>query len=183
MKKYGFIAANIVLVLSTIAAVASAVAVTTFRIGLTPVLSNSMSPTFSAGEVVLTRPEQKSRLEIGDVVILPLPDGSGERYLHRIIELQENKGEIHVRTQGDSNASPDPWVLQIDSEKVPVAIAALPKIALVSSYVQTPSLRLAIGTAVFVLALVGIIRAVRDLRHQSLIRRVPQQSFPYDYSE
>lgn len=160
-------AQNILLISATILAVVGALSLTVLRIGFTPVLSNSMSPTFSAGEIVVTRPELKSQLEVGDVVVLPLPDDSGQRYLHRIIEIQSDEQQVIVRTKGDKNQKPDPWSLRIDSEHVPVALAGLPKLGLVSSYFQTPNVRLIIGSLIFSLALIGVIRALRDVRRQT----------------
>lgn len=154
---------NIFLLLATAIAVGSAVTITVLGIGFTPVLSQSMSPVLTTGEIVITKPMPKNQIEIGDVAILPIPNDSGQRFLHRIIEVQQMNGEVLVRTQGDSNASPDPWTLQIDSQNVPIVIASIPKLGLVSSFFQTPSLRLSLGLAIVLLSLFGIFRAMQDV--------------------
>lgn len=161
------IAQNIILIVATILAVVGALSVAVFRFGFTPVLSNSMSPTFSTGEIVITRPEPRSQLRVGDVVVLPLPDNSGQRYLHRIVEIESNEQQVLVRTQGDKNPKPDPWTLRVESQKVPVVVAGLPKLGLMGSYFQTPNIRLMVGSLIFILALIGVIRALRDIRRHS----------------
>lgn len=158
---------NIFLITATVLAVAAALSITLLRIGFTPVLSNSMSPTFSTGEIVITRPEPRSELTVGDVVVLPLPDSSRQRYLHRIVEIQSEGQQVLVRTQGDKNPRPDPWTLRVESQKVPVVVAGLPKLGLVNSFFQTPSVRLMVGSFIFLLALIGVVRALHDIRRHT----------------
>lgn len=158
---------DLLLIFATVIAVTAAIVIPAFQIGFTPVLSNSMAPTIDSGEIVVTRPELKTRLKIGDVVVLPLPDKSGQRFLHRIIEVQENDQQVFVRTKGDFNAQPDPWTLRIDSTKVPVAKASIPKLALLTNHLRSPSIHLALSALVIVLAAVGIVRALREIRQTS----------------
>ena len=156
---------NAILLIATTAAVGIAISVSRLGIGFTPVLSPSMSPAFESGEIVITRPESKTSLGVGDVPVLPLPNESGRRYLHRIVEVQRSNGKVLVRTKGDSNSSPDPWTLQIDSQNVPVAIAAIPHLGPFTSIFQKPNLRLALGIAIAVLSVLGIFRALREIFH------------------
>lgn len=164
MKRSWQIAKDILLIFATVVAVVASILIPTFQIGFTPVLSNSMAPTIDSGEIVVTRPELKTRLKIGDVVVLPLPDKSGQRFLHRIIDIQKNDEQIFVRTKGDFNAQPDPWTLRIDSTKVPVAKASIPKLALLTNQLRSPSIHLALSALVIILAAVGVVRALGEIR-------------------
>lgn len=167
MKRSWQIAKDILLIFATVVAVVASILIPTFQIGFTPVLSNSMAPTIDSGEIVVTRPELKTRLKIGDVVVLPLPDKSGQRFLHRIIDIQKNDEQIFVRTKGDFNAQPDPWTLRIDSTKVPVAKASIPKLALQTNQLRSPSIHLALSALVIILAAVGVVRALGEIRQNS----------------
>lgn len=149
---------NIALIVATIGSVVAAILVSTLSLGFSPVLSDSMNPSFRAGEVVITKPEHRTRLHVGDAVILPIPDGSGQRYLHRIVKVFTDNGEVLVQTQGDNNPLPDPWTLRIDSQEVPKAVASLPKIGMVSSYFRDTSVRLALSCTIFVLVLAQLAR-------------------------
>jgi signal peptidase I len=173
-------AKNAILLVATTAAVGVAISVTSLGIGFTPVLSPSMSPAFETGEIVITRPESKTSLGVGDVTVLPLPNKSGDRYLHRIVEVQRKNGQVLVRTKGDSNTSPDPWTLQIDSQNVPVAIAAIPHLGSISSIFQKPNVRLLLGLTIAVLSILGIFRALREILHTT---RTRHYSTPMPYGE
>lgn len=168
------ISKNVALVVVAVGSVTAAILVSTLSLGFSPVLSNSMTPSFQAGEVVITQPEKRTQLRVGDVVILPLPDGSGQRYLHRIVQVFTKNGEVLVRTQGDNNPLPDPWTLRIDSSEVPKAVGSLPKIGMVSTYFRNTSIRLALSCIIFALVLAQLTRQLAlTRRRQQNTRKSP----------
>jgi signal peptidase I len=112
--------------LVSLAALAGAVAVVVLGVGFSPVLSPSMSPTFDAGDLVITRAVPASEVEVGDVVVLPRPDADGERYVHRIVELRTTATGPVVVTKGDNNPAADPQRLRITSGEVPMVTGSLP---------------------------------------------------------
>lgn len=71
------------------------------------VLSGSMSPTISAGSVVVTKPVEPASLRVGDVITFSSqgPDalGSSHRVTHRIVAVHGSAGEVSFTTQGDAN--------------------------------------------------------------------------------
>ena len=85
------------------------------------VLSNSMQPTFSAGDVVLTRPVAVGALREGDVIAF-VPPGSTRPLMHRITAI---RGGV-MTTRGDANGASDPWQLQLTGPTVERAVAVLP---------------------------------------------------------
>ncbi|MET1071578.1 MAG: signal peptidase I, partial [Umezawaea sp.] len=101
-----------VLAVLALAAVAGAVLVIGFRIGFAPVLSPSMSPAFDPGALLITRPVDARSVEVGDVVVLPRPDAPGERYAHRVVEVDLGQDDPVVRTKGDNNSAADPQRLR-----------------------------------------------------------------------
>ncbi|WP_285484941.1 signal peptidase I [Amycolatopsis sp. NBRC 101858] len=128
---------GVLLGLVAVLAVAGAVAVFVLRIGFAPVLSPSMEPGFAPGELLITRQVDARSVDIGDVVVLPRPDAAGERYAHRVVEVDRSGAEPLVRTKGDNNAAADPQRLRITSATVPVAVGHVPwigRVALLGQY-------------------------------------------------
>lgn len=70
-----------------------------FGFGAAMVLSGSMEPTFSAGDLIIVK-EQNSDFAVDDIVVFQ--DGTN-LVVHRIIEM----GEDTVTTQGDANNAKD----------------------------------------------------------------------------
>ncbi len=70
------------------------------------VLSNSMRPTFSAGDLVVTQTVPMDSIHIGDVIAFMQPGGSAP-VIHRISSLQDGV----ITTRGDANSVDDPWHL------------------------------------------------------------------------
>jgi len=70
----------------------------------TIVTGRSMEPTFQDGDLVIAR--ERSRYEVGDVVVFPV--SRGRVVIHRIIEGSPTAGWI---TQGDNNDRRDSWIV------------------------------------------------------------------------
>ena len=154
---------GLVLIVAVIISVATAVAVSALGIGFAPVLTDSMSPELDAGSVAITRRKSTQELAVGDVVILPLPDGDGQRYLHRIVEVRPAGDRIHVRTKGDQNPLVDPWTLHVASASAPVAIASIPHLGWTTNILRWTLVRLVLGGVVVTFLLVGSMRLRRQM--------------------
>lgn len=115
----------VVLSVVVVAAVTFALASTVGGYHLTRVLSNSMEPTFSAGDLVIVRDRPVGDIATGDVVVLPDPN-SASMFIHRLTTVERNDGRTVVTTRGDNNPAPDAWMLDVTSETVPSYIAAIP---------------------------------------------------------
>lgn len=73
------------------------------------VLSNSMTPTFRAGDLLVDRPASgpAERLHVGDAITFRT-GSAGHLITHRIIAVEKSAtGAISFRTQGDANNAPD----------------------------------------------------------------------------
>jgi signal peptidase len=68
------------------------------------VVSGSMEPRLSPGDVVLTRPVLPQDLQPGQVLLFPDPDGGDRLVLHRLVSFDE-RGDLVTR--GDANQSND----------------------------------------------------------------------------
>ncbi|PRY39596.1 signal peptidase I [Umezawaea tangerina] len=153
-----------VLAVLALAAVAGAVLVVGFRVGFAPVLSPSMSPAFDPGALLVTRPVDARSVEVGDVVVLPRPDAPGERYAHRVVEVDRAQVEPLVRTKGDNNTAADPQRLRLTSDTVPVVVGHVPWIGRVALLGQYAWLKAALVVFAGLCVLVGAKRALWDRR-------------------
>lgn len=74
------------------------------------VLSGSMEPGYSPGDVVFVEHVEPRTLAVGDVVTFRV--NTGMIVTHRIIEaLPQEEGRVAFRTQGDANEDADPFLV------------------------------------------------------------------------
>ena len=104
-----------------------AVARLVLHVGVSPVLTDSMSPTFSAGDVVLTRLVDARDLRVGDVPAV-IPPGQSSPYVHRIVEVRPGDALPVLVTRGDANDATDPWRAELTTAQVPVVVAHVPEL-------------------------------------------------------
>jgi signal peptidase I len=72
------------------------------------VLTGSMRPAISPGDLVITAPTPADRLVVGDVIAFYPPDGSAP-VLHRITTLERDAAGTTITTRGDANSVDDDW--------------------------------------------------------------------------
>src|ERR687888_40925 len=73
------------------------------------VLSGSMKPAFSPGDMVVLTPEPLRDVRIGQVISYRIPVGDHHVQTHRVIQIIRGGANPVVRTKGDANNAPDPW--------------------------------------------------------------------------
>ncbi len=159
-RRVAFIAGETMLVLVTLFALVITIFTVWLKVGITPILSDSMAPDFYSGDIVISKPVEKRELNRGDVVILPLPDQSDMHYAHRITSIT-NDEEVVVTTKGDNNPSEDLWRSQITSDTVPVVIASIPKLGLLNQFATIHQIRIVLGFIVMSLALYAMLALIR----------------------
>ncbi len=69
----------------------------------------SMNPTLKAGDGLSVIPYENRRIQIGDVVVFPHPEGN-HNVVHRVVAVDSQS----VRTKGDNSINMDPWILSPD---------------------------------------------------------------------
>ena len=91
------------------------------------VVSGSMEPRLSPGDVVLTRPVLPQDLQPGQVLLFPDPEGADRLVLHRLVSFDE-RGDLVTR--GDANQSNDttpvPASSVVGAAQVRVPLVGLP---------------------------------------------------------
>ena len=94
------------------------------------VLSASMKPTFSPGDVVIVRPEPIERLRVGQVISYAVPVGAHQVETHRVVAILRGQGTRSpvIQTKGDNNSVVDPWTAQLNGPTVWRLVAVAPKV-------------------------------------------------------
>lgn len=116
---------DITLVISSLVFVALAAYSLQNKISLSMVTSRSMEPLMEAGDIVVSKQIQKREIKRGDVLILPLPQNRDLKYMHRVVEVNEELSRTTIRTKGDSNPNPDKWLLEVISPEVSKVISVV----------------------------------------------------------
>lgn len=104
---------------------AAAVAVLWLHLGIQPVLSGSMRPTYGPGWIVITRAIPVADVRPGDIIEF-IPPGSKQQYAHRVVSVSGSPRERIITTKGDANARPDPWRARLEGKTVPQVIGEFP---------------------------------------------------------
>jgi signal peptidase len=77
------------------------------------VLSGSMRPTFSPGDLIIVRPEPLRDVRVGQVISYHVPVGAHQVETHRVIRILQGGASPVVQTQGDANNWHDPWTAKL----------------------------------------------------------------------
>lgn len=126
------------------------------------VLSGSMQPAFSPGDMVVVTPEPVSAVRVGQVISQRIPVGDHHVQSHRVIAVIRRDGKVSVRTKGDANAAPDPWTATLHGTTVWHVRVVLPKLGWIVFWLRTPLLhQLTLFLAPLLLALLAVLRIWR----------------------
>jgi signal peptidase I len=79
------------------------------------VLSGSMEPGLSTGDVLIERPLSPAEVEVGDVITFEEP-GGGRRITHRVRDIEVRGERIVFTTKGDANNTTERWAIASDGE-------------------------------------------------------------------
>jgi signal peptidase I len=127
------------------------------RLGLyrpVTVLSGSMRPTFSPGDMVIVTPEPVSAVRVGQVVSYQVPTGIHQVETHRIVKILQGGAHPVIQTQGDANNWPDPWTAKLEGNTAWRMRAVIPHLGYVVNWLRSSTLqRAAILVAPALLAL------------------------------
>lgn len=101
------------------------------------VLSGSMEPSISAGDVVIVDSVETETIGEGDVITFEPPSdheqAGTERVTHRVLEVVEQDNGIHFRTKGDANEEADQALVPAENV-VGQVMLTIPKMGYVSQF-------------------------------------------------
>lgn len=116
------------------------------RLGLyrpVTVLSGSMRPTFSPGDMVIDTPEPVRDVRVGQVISYQVPVGIHQVETHRIVRIISGGAHPVVQTQGDANNHVDPWTAQLDGTTAWRMRTVIPHLGYIVNFLRAPALRTA----------------------------------------
>lgn len=116
------------------------------HLGMSPVLTGSMRPTFAPGDAVVTRMVATSQLRPGQIALI-VPPGETAPYAHRLQTVTSTAKGITVTTKGDANPQPDAWHTLLTEPQVPVVVTHVPKLGYALNAVHDPRWRSALLAA------------------------------------
>ena len=131
------------------------------RLGLyrpVTVLSGSMRPTFSPGDMVIVVPEPVSAVRVGQVISYQVPVGIHQVETHRVVKILQGGPHPTVQTQGDANNYHDPWTAKLAGNTAWRMVAVVPHLGYVVNFLCGRSLQMvAIFVAPVLLALLLLV--------------------------
>lgn len=134
-------------------------------IGAVPltVLSGSMEPAFSPGDLIVSQPVDADTVQTGDIITFQPISGDPTLVTHRVIGFAFGEdGARNVITQGDANDVPD---AAIEPDQVMgTMLYSVPYIGYVSSWVDRTHIAWALPFAGVVLIAVALAAALRAAR-------------------
>ncbi len=148
------------LVTAGVVVLGAGIAVRVAGLNFQTVLSNSMRPTFSAGDVAITQAIPMDSVRVGDVITF-YPPNSTRALIHRVTSLQDGV----ITTRGDGNAIDDPWHITLAGTTAYRMVAVVPSLGWLTE-LQRPALLLA-GLLVGLAILLELRKEVRARNRRS----------------
>lgn len=130
------------------------------------VLSGSMEPEISPGDVVIVQETDATAVESGDVVTY-VRDEEGTPVTHRVIGIEERNGHVAFETKGDANPEPDSGLVPGEN-LIGTVTLTIPYIGYIIQFTNTPEgFALLVGLPIGLLVLSEVWRFVRSIREDS----------------
>ena len=126
------------------------------------VLSGSMKPRFSPGDVVVVTPEPLRDVRVGQIISYRIPVGDHHVQTHRVIKVVRGGAHPLVRTKGDANNTADPWTAELHGANAWRVRAVLPKLGWAIFFFRSPLMHnLTVLLAPLLLGLLGVVHIWR----------------------
>lgn len=125
------------------------------------VLSGSMEPVLSTGDVVVDEPIGPRQVRVGDVVTFADPDHRGRRITHRVRSVRITGARARFVTKGDANDSAERWEMDADG-RLGRVLYRVPSVGYLVARLGDPRAKLAL--IVVPAALLALLELVRIWR-------------------
>lgn len=99
------------------------------------ILSNSMQPEFSEGDVIFIKQTEASDLVKDDIITFGTPEGN--RVTHRITETNTQENHLSFTTKGDNNNVIDAEPVQ-EGQVIGKVLFHIPKLGFLSRFLSEP---------------------------------------------
>lgn len=141
-------------------------------LGLSPmiVVTNSMDPAISAGDMVIVRRTEPELITVGDVISFYNPQNIEKKGVitHRVIGIEEREdGSRLFTTKGDANNTPDPASVPED-RLVGVYKESIPYLGKLALFMKTPGGMLLFVVLPLCLIMIydAILRSIREKQRE-----------------
>jgi signal peptidase len=82
------------------------------------IVTGSMRPTYSPGDLIIVGPQRASAARPGEVITFAHPRRRGRTLTHRVVKVQSGPpvapGWLAITTKGDANTVPERWSIRAD---------------------------------------------------------------------
>jgi signal peptidase I len=102
------------------------------------VLTGSMNPAIPAGSMVLVTPEPSSEVRVGQIITYSIPTEDHRVVSHRVVEVLERSPSLVIRTKGDANETPDPWLARVEDPTVWQVRTVIPGLGTAIRWLRSP---------------------------------------------
>lgn len=105
--------------------------------------SPSMEPTLQVGDLVIVRPILPSRVRVGEIIVVQLPQDIQQLYgyppsvVHRVVQVNRTGGTLSFRTKGDHNPGQDPYTVE-PGEIRGIVVRKIPYLGFLVLYLHSP---------------------------------------------
>lgn len=149
-----------------------------FGLSFQTVISDSMTPTVHAGDMLLSKVVPIASINPGDIALLLDPTAKLYRS-HRVVSITRGEDNMTVITRGDANPNLDPPVLVANDSQTRRVVAVIPKAGFVanafSNALADTKVKLGIFVAFILLGLANLTRVTtRYLRKRK--NTIPSRS-------
>ena len=117
------------------------------------VVSGSMEPTYSVGDMIYVKPVEPEDIKAGDVITFVMNENLVVG-THRVTEVEQREEHLYFNTKGDANDTVDAAAV-MDENVLGEPVFAIPLLGYVSAWVERPpGSYVAVAVATMLLAIV-----------------------------
>ena len=136
MKKLIKILSNTGLAVSVLLLLAVLVAPSLLGLKLESILSGSMEPYLSTGDIIAMVKIAPEEIQVGDVIGFKV-EGMDTPVCHRVYEMVDIEQGGGFITKGDANEAPDSWVVKPEN-LIGRVVFHLPSVGYIAKFIKTP---------------------------------------------
>jgi signal peptidase len=131
------------------------------------VVSRSMEPTIHVNDLIVIRGINILDVKVGDIIVFKSPINPNMYIVHRVVDIIKKNGEIFLKTKGDNNPLPDPWLIGREN-LIGKVIFIIPYVGVVARVlIENPTLKIAIISIIIILI---IYLEYRDLSEERMMK-------------